>query len=701
MFANSATVKMLAPMTGASDVAFRMLCRKYGVAVCFTEMLYAKHFANNEAYRKNLMLTQEDSPVIVQFAAGKASELLQAVEKLPKEHCAGIDINLDWPQQKASSGPYGVFLQNHWDDVIDMVSTVATRTKFAVSCKMRLFPTVAETVERSKQLETAGCAMLTVHGKTGMQVGEGTGVADWDAIKAVKKAVSIPVIANGSIVYFGDVDAVVKHTGCDGVMCGQQLLCNPAFFQEKRPHVCTVASEYLKLCKTYNTSPTVVRDHLANILHRCLLRYPTLRDQLAHAYSLRSFEDSINSLSELLNKEASDADSQRHDIPPHWLCQEQIPFIESRNCKSIRYEGDIDQLTVYQEYWNLRRNKIPEENLELLNKPLLSKSAAKKLAAIRPMLKSKRKRTQEDRAKKPRLEEGDIKEETIVVPRSKAGRILGAGARIVKRLQFLTKTQVKVTDKPIDDSSENQEKLSNVTLKGTQEQIEECKVYINKIMAGNCPTAVLGMRDKKLEKDRLRAAMLPDSNALQIAVDLGMCHEMNRKELHKLSSQIGRIYGKNLISEKPAHLHLTSFQTDSLIHQTLRRQCDGFEQYLLSKTTKRHKEAFPISDIVYLTPDSENPLSSLSSDKVYVMGGLVDENVKSKFTLTNAQNDKITTARLPIPEIASKTEAKTSQVLAINQVFEGLLAVWSGASWEEALVDVVPKRKGFHITPKT
>lgn len=155
--------------------------------------------------------------------------------------CDMVDLNLDWNQTKAEKGPYGAALQKCWDQAVGIVAGSAGQLEVPVSCKMRLFPTVEESVARAKELEAAGCGLLTVHGRTRAAKGELTGVADWDAIAAIKKVLSIPVLANGSVADAGEADACLKRTAADGVMLGNAFLNNPYTLLRENPSCVAVA----------------------------------------------------------------------------------------------------------------------------------------------------------------------------------------------------------------------------------------------------------------------------------------------------------------------------------------------------------------------------------------------------------------------------------------------------------------------------
>ncbi|CAK8674831.1 tRNA-dihydrouridine(16/17) synthase [NAD(P)(+)]-like isoform X2 [Clavelina lepadiformis] len=197
--------------------------------------------------------------------------------------------------------------------------------------------------------------------------------------------------------------------------------------------------------------------------------------------------------------------------------------------------------------------------------------------------------------------------------------------------------------------------------------------------------------------DRMEEVMQNDSQSVVVCLDLTWTHKMNDKEINKLSSQLGRMYGSNRCSENPAHLYFSGFERDGHLWNECVRKHDGFESYKIEMESKPYNELFDSSDIVYLTPDAALPLESVEAGKVYVLGGLVDETVTKKLTLDKANKLNIETRRLPVQEymIRSGHHANYSTVYCVNQVFDILLTYHETKDWRKALHAGVPPRKGY------
>ncbi|XP_007456072.1 PREDICTED: tRNA methyltransferase 10 homolog B isoform X1 [Lipotes vexillifer] len=200
---------------------------------------------------------------------------------------------------------------------------------------------------------------------------------------------------------------------------------------------------------------------------------------------------------------------------------------------------------------------------------------------------------------------------------------------------------------------------------------------------------------RSLTKERLLEAK---HSGPRLCIDLSMTHHMSKKELSRLAGQIRRLYGSNKKADRPFWICLTGFTTDSPLYEECLRMNDGFSSYLLDITEEDCFSLFPLETLVYLTPDSEHALEDVDLNKVYILGGLVDESIQKKVTFQKAQEHSVKTARLPIQEyMVRRQNGKNyhSEILAINQVFDILSTYFETQNWPEALKKGVSSRKGY------
>lgn len=206
---------------------------------------------------------------------------------------------------------------------------------------------------------------------------------------------------------------------------------------------------------------------------------------------------------------------------------------------------------------------------------------------------------------------------------------------------------------------------------------------------------------RALAKERLLEAK---HSGPRLCIDLSMTHHMSKKELSRLAGQIRRVYGSNKKVDRPFWIYLTGFTTDSALYEECLRMNDGFSNYLLDIKEEDCFSVFPLESLVYLTPDSEHALEDLDPNKVYILGGLVDESIQKKVTFQKAQEHSVKTARLPIQEYMVKHQNEKnyhSEILAINQVFDILSTYSETQNWPEALKKGVSSRKGYVLQNPT
>ncbi|XP_062849438.1 tRNA methyltransferase 10 homolog B [Trichomycterus rosablanca] len=203
---------------------------------------------------------------------------------------------------------------------------------------------------------------------------------------------------------------------------------------------------------------------------------------------------------------------------------------------------------------------------------------------------------------------------------------------------------------------------------------------------------------KAITKERLEEAR---ATGPRLCVDLSMTDCMSHKEICRLAGQIRRLYGSNKKSTQPFHLLLTDMKEDGLLYKECIRMNEGFLNYLIDITDESWIDLFPCADVVYLTPDAPEALEQVDEEKIYILGGLVDESIQKKISFARAQELGVHMARLPIDEyMVKKPNSKNfhSKILAINQVFDILLTFRDTGSWSKALTAGVPEGKGYTVS---
>lgn len=223
----------LAPMAGVADRAMRALCREFGAAYAVSELVSAKGVSLGDRKSAELLtVTAPERPMGLQLFGSEPAVMAKAAAVSERSEPEFIDINMGCPAPKVASGGGGAALMKHPELAEAVVRAVAGAVSVPVTVKIRSGwdEHSINAVEIAKRAEAAGAAAIAVHARTRAQMYAPS--ADWSIIRAVKQAVSVPVVGNGDIVSAQDAARMYEQTGCDFVMVGRAAEGNPWIFQQ-------------------------------------------------------------------------------------------------------------------------------------------------------------------------------------------------------------------------------------------------------------------------------------------------------------------------------------------------------------------------------------------------------------------------------------------------------------------------------------
>lgn len=280
---------ILAPMAEINNIAFRLLCRRCGADIIFSEMISANALAREKDRTLDMCrFLEEERPFALQLFGQNTDNLVKAA-KLMEHKVDMIDLNFGCPAQQILKQGAGAALLKRPAKIKEIVEAVVHAVSVPVSAKIRADK---DYLKIAKICEDAGAYAVTVHARN---IAQGySGKADWSKIKAVKQAVRIPVIGNGDVKSGADALRMFRETGCDSVMVGRAAIGNPHIFKQMKHYLETAKesenknlfSEWQILYEKYCLPNLAEFKMNAQWFTRMLPGARRLRDRIAKAKSM-------------------------------------------------------------------------------------------------------------------------------------------------------------------------------------------------------------------------------------------------------------------------------------------------------------------------------------------------------------------------------------------------------------------------------
>lgn len=366
---------IVAPMVDQSELAWRILSRRYGAELCYTPMYHARLFATDEKYRNKMWGEldgdeAQDRPLIVQFCANDPEYLLQAA-KFVEDKCDAVDLNLGCPQGIAKKGKYGAFLMDDWPLVHKLIRNLHDNLNCPVTAKIRVYDDWEKSLEYARMVLDAGAQFITIHGRTRDMKGQATGLANWKILRYLRENLPADQVffANGNILYPSDVARCAEAVTCDAVMSAEGNLYNPGVFWTKTDdidkqfrRVDHMLREYFDIVRSCpgSASRTAMKAHFFKLLHAFLNVHKEFRPIIGSTSvhdSWEKWDDIVKKIEETVEKIYEQPNINELDVItegevqswggayktiPYWRCQPYFRTVdgEKQNTRVLKVAAD-------------------------------------------------------------------------------------------------------------------------------------------------------------------------------------------------------------------------------------------------------------------------------------------------------------------------------------------------------------------------
>lgn len=308
----------LAPMSGVTDLPLRLISRRFGAELCFLEMVHSNSILHgNPKGRRVLKTVKKDNPLAGQLLGADPALMLEAAQKLiDLIDIKFLDINSACPVKKVVRKGEGAALLKTPARLGRIINKVCSRIKIPITVKLRTGyerRDVAACVKTAKLCEDKGASTIFIHGRTRSQ--GYSGEVDYEAIRAVKRAVKIPVFGSGNIFNPLMAKKMIDETGCDGILVARGALGNPWIFRDIKQYLKSgklpaerslaakikILKEHLGYINKYNDMGGTHRSGLIGKVAMWYLKgFPNASMARARVFKMKSYGELIDYLDSLL-----------------------------------------------------------------------------------------------------------------------------------------------------------------------------------------------------------------------------------------------------------------------------------------------------------------------------------------------------------------------------------------------------------------